>query len=140
MPVVPAALVAFRCRNCGRLHEAGHAGEHEVPHACRVCGAGVVFRHQELAADLQAALETGDKDKAKRLAAEVGRCDPASKRLVSDNWEVLAEATPERLTELGLTPEQVEAHEPWPKAASEDHPARHIAVTAHDGPASADNA
>jgi hypothetical protein len=35
------------------------------------------------------------------------------KFLLRENWEVLADATPERLAELGLTPEQVERHQPW---------------------------
>jgi len=34
---------AFRCRNCGHLHTADHAGDNDVPHACCVCGKGVKY-------------------------------------------------------------------------------------------------
>jgi len=66
-------MYAFRCVTCGKLHEAEHAGECEHPHACRVCGSGVSF-------------------------------DPKSgvKAVDPKNWEVLANATPGRLAELGL--------------------------------------
>src|SRR3954451_443794 len=93
---------SFRCKNCGRLETSDHAAEGEFPHACRVCGAGVVFRHAELAAALT---EPGADIPA--LAGQIARCDPATKRLVPENWEVLADAPPERLAELGLSPEQV---------------------------------
>jgi hypothetical protein len=116
--------LAFRCKNCGRLETSDHAAEGEFPHACRVCGAGVVFRHAELAAMLT---EPGADVPA--LAAEIARCDPATKRLVPENWEVLADAPPERLAELGLTPEQVAAHEPWPRGeVPEMHRERHFGV------------
>jgi hypothetical protein len=115
---------AFRCRACGRLHTSDHAAEGETPHACSVCGAGVVFRHAELAAKLT---EPGADVPA--LAAEIARCDPATKRLDPGNWEVLADAPPERLAELGLASEQVAAHEPWPKGqVPEHHLARHFGV------------
>jgi hypothetical protein len=101
---------AFRCKVCGRLHEAGHAGDNELPHACQVCGAGVVFRHAELAEELKKPGLTPERIVA--IANEIGKCDPASKRLVPENWEVLADATPQRLQELGLTPEVVAQHVP----------------------------
>jgi hypothetical protein len=122
---------AFRCKNCGRLETSDHAAEGEFPHACRVCGAGVVFRHAELAAMLT---EPGADVPA--LAAQIARCDPATKRLVPENWEVLADAPPERLAELGLTPEQVTAHEPWPRGqVPEHHRERHFGVPAAQAPA-----
>jgi hypothetical protein len=74
---------AFRCRTCGHLHPAEYAGESSIPHSCRVCSAGAVFD------------------------PKTGRRTPQP-----DNWEVLADADPARLEELGLTPEDVEAHEP----------------------------
>lgn len=119
-------LWAFRCKNCGRLETSDHAAEGEYPHACRVCGAGVVFRHAELAAML-----TREGADIPALAAEIARCDPATKRLVPENWEVLADAPPERLAELGLSPDRVEAHEPWPRGeVPEHHRGRHFGVPA----------
>lgn len=138
MPVVPAAKVSFRCKNCGRLHEAGHAGEDVHPHACRVCGKGVVFVHEELADELAKAIDAGNTGEALRLTRDIKACNPASKRLVPENWEVLADATPDRLAELGLTPEQVEKHQPWPKGINRDP--QFVVVEAHDGPVTQDNA
>jgi hypothetical protein len=81
---------AFRCRKCSHLEAAGHAGEEILPHACSVCGSGVTF-------------------------------NPAGiKKLQADNWEVLAEATPERLAELGLTLEGVEKHVPLARGESRE--------------------
>lgn len=37
----PPAGYAFRCRNCNSLEEGAAAGDNAVPHACRICGAGV---------------------------------------------------------------------------------------------------
>lgn len=71
---------SFRCNNCGRLHESHHAGIRALPTSCDICGAGVTFD------------EKGNK---------------THKR---DNWEILSEAKPERLAELGLKPEDVTPH------------------------------
>lgn len=79
---------AFRCKNCGRLHAGEHAGTEPIPTACTACGRGVRFG------------PTGNK----------------SPEL--DNWEVLADATPDRLAELGLTAEEVERYAP--PAAADD--------------------
>ena len=76
-------MKAFRCRNCGRLEEAEHAGENLHPHACSVCGCGVSF-------DSRTGIKNFD----------------------ASNWEVLADASPSRLTELGLTVEDVIRHVP----------------------------
>jgi len=73
---------AFRCKFCGYLEGADHAGERNLPLACRVCNGGVKFHPR-----------TGQKSP-----------DP-------DNWEVLADCTPERLAELGLTAGRVCRHE-----------------------------
>ena len=139
MSVVPAALVAFRCRNCGRLHEAEHAGELPHPTACRVCGKGVVFVHEELSDQLLQALQDGKIEEAQRLAREIRACNPASKRLVPENWEVLAEAHSDRLAELGLTHEQVERHIPWEKGGNPEAP-KFVLAEAHDGPQTSDQA
>lgn len=77
--------VAFRCKSCGHLHSADHAGEATAPHACTVCGAGVQFSAKGV------------------------------KSLNPENWEVLAECTPERLAELGLEPHHCCKHTPHKK-------------------------
>lgn len=98
---------AFRCKNCGRLHTSDDAAEASHPHACQVCGAGVSF-------------------------------DPrtGAKKVEESNWERLAAATPERLEELGLTAERVEAHTPWPKG--ESRTPRQVEAGAADGPGTGD--
>lgn len=73
-------MFAFRCKSCGRLERAAHAGENALPVACSVCGAGVSFTPR--------GAKTFDKD----------------------NWEVLADAALERIAELGLAPEQIHRH------------------------------
>lgn len=91
---------AFRCKSCGHLSQAEHAGENDVPHACRVCGKGVTH--------------TGDKniaEAAKALGKIVLEPMPNYYKIVdNDNWEVLADCTPERLKELGIEPEHVTKH------------------------------
>ena len=69
MPVIPHSPVAFRCKQCGRLHAGADAGELSFPTRCRVCDA-------------------------------------------QGKWEVLADATPERLAELGLSSADVAKHTP----------------------------
>lgn len=80
MPIQDKA--AFRCKNCGHLEAAEHAGENALPHACSVCGAGVTFTPQGI-----------------KIA------NPG-------NWEVLADAEPARLEELGLNADKVVKHTP----------------------------
>jgi hypothetical protein len=75
-------VLAFRCKNCGYLCHGEVAGQNSLPHACTVCGCGVRFT------------ETGLKVHQR------------------DNWEVLADCTPERLAELGVTAEQIERYVP----------------------------
>lgn len=90
-------MFAFRCKNCGYLHPADHAGESDLPHGCVVCGAGVVFSPRGV------------------------------KSLDADNWEVLADAALERLAELGLAPEQVVRHEgKAPSSAKEGPGGQHV--------------
>lgn len=107
---------AFRCRQCGHLVAAEHAGEHTVPHACPVCRGGISFD-----ADDAAARDALVKDMVSAVAAGnpvdefVQRLQNMSLKKVfnPDNWEVLSDATPERLAELGLTQDQVEPHLPF---------------------------
>lgn len=100
---------AFRCKNCGRLHTSDDAAESAHPHACCVCDAGVRF-------------DTRGKKTP----------DPS-------NWEVLADATPKRLSELGLTTEDVERHQSWAKGSSSRKLVA-IDVSAEDGPGTKDGA
>ena len=76
---------AFRCKNCGHLESAEHAGENETPAACSVCGAGITFSVRGI------------------------------KNLMPENWEVLHLAETERLKQLGLHHETVTRHVPLPK-------------------------
>ena len=102
--------VAFRCKNCGRLHTSDSASEALHPHACEVCGCGVSFHPR-----------TGVKT-----------IDP-------DNWEHLHEATHERLAELGITHEHVETHTPWKSDRTEKEAfPKHIQVNTEDGPGTKD--
>ncbi len=73
---------AFRCKTCGHLHEPEHAGENDLPHACRVCGEGVEFSRK------------------------------GKKTFNKDNWEVLHSATDDRLSEIQLKREHVCKHDP----------------------------
>jgi hypothetical protein len=82
---------AFRCKECGHLHEAGCAGELEHPASCVVCGAGVSY-HPRL----------------------------GTKQLVKENWDILHEATDTWLKELGLNRSQVCKHTPTPKTPNPD--------------------
>lgn len=103
-------VYAFRCNACGRLHTSGDAAEAAHPHACRVCGGGVSF-------------------------------DPRSgARTVDDgNWEVLADASDERLADLGVSRDDVGAHEPWKVGeTAEARAPRRVEAGASDGPKSAD--
>lgn len=78
MAIAADDKAAFRCKECGHLEDSGSAGENALPHACSVCGSGVKFNPR-----------TGVKT-----------ADP-------DNWEILSDTTPEKLTEYGLKPEDV---------------------------------
>ena len=143
MLVMPHAKVAFRCRNCGRLHEAEHAGHNSVPHACRVCGHGVVFSNT-----IEQALAHEHVTRHPRAVEAISRATPTRaykdgeriidmslpgatmyKVLVSENWEVLADATDERLAEIGAPREHVCRHVPVPLKGS----AEAKAAEAHAG-------
>lgn len=99
---------AFRCKSCGHLEPAVHAGENLVPHACSVCSEGVSFNRKGV------------------------------KEFNADNWEVLADCTPERLTELGLEPAHVCKHAPV--KVTDPSNGMHVSVTASESLASADKA
>lgn len=84
-------MKAFRCRNCGHLVHGEHAGDQAVPYACPVCSGGVKWDNK------------------------------GNKTFCPENWEVLADATPERLKELGLCAEEVHRHTPKKTAISNIH-------------------
>lgn len=92
-------MYAFRCKNCGHLKASEHAGECNHPSACSVCGAGISYNQK-----------TGVKI-----------YEP-------ENWEILADCTLERLTELDLDGE-VERHEPCQKSTNQP---KEIFVSADD--------
>lgn len=109
--------VAFRCKKCGHLCPAEHAGENVLPHSCPVCKAGVSFvidpaskgRYDEIIAKLSK-METSDSERHD-LALELGNL-PKEKLYHEDNWEVLADCDKGRLKELGLKGEHVCCHKP----------------------------
>ena len=111
------SLVAFRCKNCGRLHPAGHAGDNLVPHACQVCGKGVSFGPDFK--EIAARLSQPDLSKEERLkiASELSQ-SKYDKSYHPENWEVLADLSPEQLAKYDLKPEHVERHVP----VSKDNP------------------
>ena len=99
--------VAFRCQNCGHLHRGEYAGDNPIPHACVVCGAGVKFS------------------------------DRGAKQLDPKNWEVLADVTPARLKELGLTTKDIERY--TPQSAAPNPSPGHTTASIGDGPGTKDD-
>lgn len=146
-------VFAFRCRNCGQLEEAGHAGEHWHPHACRVCGAGVAFGTSPEECFAHAGVQAHEGAKAHaagddrlREYRHGGRLikvpfGPVTvyKLLVPESWEVLAGCDDARLKELGLARDRVAKHEPAPASGPQREP-RAVGVTAGDGAATQDGA
>jgi hypothetical protein len=95
---------AFRCKSCGHLESADHAGEHAVPHACSCCGAGVCLSPKTKAIADDLASPNCSVERRKILAAELVKLQPGTEPKTFDptNWEVLADCAPERLKELGI--------------------------------------
>lgn len=94
-------MYAFRCKSCGHFEPSAHAGECLHPHSCVACGAGVSFNPK-----------TGTKI-----------FDP-------ENWEILADCLPERITQLGLDDIQVVRHEPC--FAEKQLEPKHISLQANE--------
>jgi hypothetical protein len=146
-------VFAFRCRSCGRLEEAGHAGEHFHPHACRVCNAGVVFgtspeecfAHADVQAHEGAKAHAAGNDRLRdyhkggRLVKNPVGPITVYKLLVPENWEVLADCDDARLAELGLARGRVCEHAPAPASGLRREP-RDVTAAAADGAATADGA
>jgi len=99
--------VAFRCQNCGHLHRGEYAGDNPIPHACVVCGYGVKFSAK------------------------------GAKQLDPKNWEVLADVTPARLKELGLTTKDIERY--TPQSAAPNPSPGHTTASIGDGPGTKDD-
>lgn len=121
-------MYAFRCKNCGHLHSSEAACEADHPHACCVCGAGVTFGvgHEDFATAIVDPNLTQEQrvEMCKKLTSQA-----TTKTVQADNWEVLHDATDERLTELELTRDQVCQHVPKPSPDQEEGKApQHVAV------------
>ena len=107
----PTLLKAFRCKACGHLHHAGHAGDNALPHACCVCGSGVVLGMDP--ADMHAILtdpDLSEEQKVERIET-LARRSQGAKKYVPENWEVLAGCDDKTLAKYGLTRDQVTKHE-----------------------------
>ena len=103
----------FRCKNCGHLHCAEHAGENQVPHACCVCGKGVQHGtdFQSIAEKLRKSGLSNEERKV--LADEIANANSTlTKTYQSDNWEILSECDDKQLEEYGLKKENIEIHNP----------------------------
>lgn len=127
---MPHRKVAFRCKHCGFLEHSANAGESSHAHACRVCGKGVQFAAgiEEIKKLLP---EVMAKLKPEEIAARTITLPYGIKFLVPENWEVLADCSPDRLAELGLEADHCEKHTPCAKGETREP--RHIHVTAQDG-------
>lgn len=125
-------MVSFRCRKCGHFEPSGHAAESPQPHACSVCGGGVVFTAEPV--KVLAELKAKYPDHNFKEYPVV----PGIKKIIDHtNWEILHDATDARLEELGLKREQVEKHLAGPTT---ERVAKGINVSAHDGVGSTDRA
>jgi hypothetical protein len=125
-------LYAFRCKNCGRLHTSDDAAEAEHPHACTVCGGGVVFNEkiQQLSRELADPKLTLERRLA--IATEIAAAAKAvTKTIQPDNWDILHTMNPEQLKLHGLEPHHVEKHTPWPASQPGREP-QHVVVDAQD--------
>lgn len=118
---------AFRCKNCGRLEGSAAAGECEHPHACRVCGAGVVMTMNHPNTLMALADQHGAHVEFKSMPVGAG----IHKVIDHTPWEILAECDAERLAEIGLGYDDVEEH--VPAASTSDASPRLVDRTAYEG-------
>lgn len=107
---MPHTKVAFRCKSCGHLHHASHAGDNSLPHSCCACGAGVHYGPD--AKSLESIIAANSKSGADLAAAIKTALQNPQKSYDPHNWEVLADASPDRLEELELCSEHIEQHIP----------------------------
>lgn len=129
---------AFSCRHCGHLHPVESAGESVHPHACAVCGWGVTLNPevQRIARELAKPDCTSAKriELANELIVLAANSAP-NKEFHTDNWEVLADADPKRLKELGLGKDDVARYDVSQVAKSDpvylkQHKGRNVVVHA----------
>lgn len=118
----------FRCNNCGTLKNTiEDCGDNDFPHSCRVCGKGVT--HSDLHHEIDRTLAQNDpkalQDLADRIQAKQIDVNDQTKTVYPANWELLSEATPARLKELGLKADQVQAV-PKKQAATGSEPQKVI--------------
>lgn len=126
----------FRCKTCGHLESAEHAGEDHLPHACSVCGNGVIFAQSR--EDVIAKHPPATVLSAEEFEDRVVLAPPwGVKFLVFENWEVLADATPERHEELGVDLATVTRHEPKGRKRGARF-GRAVERTLEDGPKARD--
>lgn len=108
-------IASFRCKACGHLEDSGAAGENAVPHACSVCGAGVIERPRLKALMDEMANPETTPERRQAIAKESIRMGAETKQLDPSNWEVLVECSEKRLRELGLSKKDICKHEPTVK-------------------------
>jgi hypothetical protein len=100
---------AFRCKNCGHLHHAEHAGDDAVPHACCVCGKGVTH-----GIDFRAVAEKlrkpGLSDKERSQLADQLASTSLEKTFQPENWQCLCDFSEDQLRECGLCMDDVVTH------------------------------
>jgi hypothetical protein len=125
---------AFRCKNCGHLEGADNAGEQPHPTACRVCGSGITLLPTVVALAAELAKPDCTPERRKAIAAELllASRQPGARTIHPENWEILADATPERLAELGLKPEHAVRHAAWPKGAAPGREPGHFVANANE--------
>lgn len=87
-------IAAFRCRNCGHLEDSGHAGENMVPHACSVCGAGVILKPRLTQLSAELGNPACSEERRIAIAKELTTLGNEPKQLDPSNWEVIGEHTP----------------------------------------------
>ena len=122
-------LYSFRCKHCGHMIGGANAAECHVPHACPVCHRGVVYErdlasalaHEHVQPHRATLPSEAEMTKPYHLGGRVIPLAFGIKFLAHENWEVLADATPERLAELGLTTADVCRHTPWAKGATAEN-------------------
>lgn len=129
MPYQLGTKPAFRCKNCGHLESADHAGEYSHPHLCSCCDAGVLM-----------GFSMKDLFKAHPFLAELTQAELSARTIQNgkvirlhhlENWEVLADTHPDELAKMGHTPDTVCRHVPFKTKGMEREPINHVR-TAND--------
>lgn len=135
--VVPGTeSVAFRCKTCGCLHTSAYAGAADHPHACRICDEGIRYFPSLITATEEMRKVLDDPT---YQAIDGVNCRFIGPRLYKvwdrSAWEVLHDATDERLTELGLDRKCVAKHVPGNSGVANVGPAQNIRRDVTEGSA-----